>query len=161
VGLTASGGQSFTRASAAVPGLAEEGDRFGGAMFGPDRSSDVGPANLAGSDLLETTYGHGPAILLQLRRHQRAAQGAATQGGIKVPGPDDPVGGAAADHETDDEEVTTFEDAVEEEDGSAPATETLPDEEKFAIDALVNEAVISNKDRGPDEQLPTSELEVN
>ena len=124
-------------------------------MFGPDRSSDVGPANLAGSDLLETTYGHGPEILLQLRTHQRAAQGAATQGGIKVPGPDDPVGGAAADHETDDEEVTTFAEDVEEEDESAPTGVKLGPEEEGDIARQVEEFRTNNAGREP------TELEVN
>jgi hypothetical protein len=143
-GLTASGGQSFTRASAAVPGLAEEGDRFGGAMFGPDRSSDVGPANLAGSDLLETTYSRGPEILLQLRRHQRAAQGAATQGGIKVP-----------ERETDEGDVTTFAEDVEEEEESAPTGLTLGAEETADIAKQVEEFRTKNEGREP------TELEVS
>jgi hypothetical protein len=78
-----------------------------------------------------------------------------------VPGPDDPVGGAAADDEPNDEEVTTFAEDVEEEEGTAPTSETLPDDEKNAIEALVNEIETSNRDRGPDEQLSVSPLEVN
>jgi hypothetical protein len=80
---------------------------------------------------------------------------------MKVPGPDEPVGGAAADDGTNDEEVTTFAEDVEEEDGTAPTSETLPDDERNAIEELVREIEMSNRDRGPDEQISVSPLEVN
>jgi hypothetical protein len=77
-----------------------------------------------------------------------------------VPGPDDPVGGAAPDDGTNDE-VTTFLEDAEEEDLSAPDSETLPEEERQAQEDLVKEAESLNKDRGPDEQISVSPEEVN
>jgi hypothetical protein len=78
-----------------------------------------------------------------------------------VPGPDEPVGGAAPDDGTNDEEVTPFAEDVEEEDGTAPTSETLPDDERDAIEELVREIETSNRDRGPDEQISVSPEEVN
>jgi hypothetical protein len=72
-----------------------------------------------------------------------------------VPGPDDPVGGAAADHETDDEEVTTFAEDVEEEDESAPTGVKLGPEEEGDIARQVEEFRTNNAGREP------TELEVN
>lgn len=77
-----------------------------------------------------------------------------------MPGPDDPVGDAAPDDGTNDE-VTTFLEDAEEEDLSAPDSETLPEEERQAQEDLVKEAESLNKDRGPDEQISVSPEEVN
>lgn len=71
-----------------------------------------------------------------------------------MPGPDEPVGGAAADRETDDEEVTTFED-VEEEDTSAPTGLTLEPDEEADIARQVEEFRTNNAGKDPDA------LEVN
>ena len=91
--------------------------------------------------------------------------GAATQGGMKVPGPDEPVGGVAPDDGNDDDTTMLFDgedvEASVSEDGTAPFSETYPEDEKQAIEDLVNEAETQNMDRAPDDQISTSPLEVN
>jgi thiamine biosynthesis lipoprotein ApbE len=67
-----------------------------------------------------------------------------------VPGPDDPVGGAAADRETDPQEVTTFAEDVEEADGTAPAGLTLEAEEEGDIAKQVEEFRSNNVGKDPD-----------